>query len=165
MDNARSRIIFSNKKDHGLYTLSLDTHYSVDCIVQHDGWRFADFDVHPNGLIAAIREIHPSKDSGADDVVNELVVIDPSSGNVKVIVSGADFYSSVHFDPNGRKVCWMEWNHPNMPWTGSKLFLASFNEHDSSITGVALVAGSDHDRGISQPRWGPDGILFYSTLR
>lgn len=162
MDNARSRIIFSNKEDHGVYTLSLDGQNSIDCIVQHHGWRFADFDVHPKGLIVAIRETHPKKDSGADDVINELAVFDPSSGNVKVLVSGADFYSSARFSTDGKKICWMEWNHPNMPWTGSKLFLASFDEKESTVTGAALIAGSENDRGISQPRWGPDGTLFYA---
>jgi len=41
----------------------------------------------------------------------------------KVLVSGSDFYAFPRLTPDGGKMAWIEWNHPNMPWDKSELWV------------------------------------------
>ena len=41
-----------------------------------------------------------------------------------MLVSGADFYSNPRLSPDGSKLAWVSWSHPNMPWDDTALFAA-----------------------------------------
>jgi dipeptidyl aminopeptidase/acylaminoacyl peptidase len=126
-------------------------------------WRFADM-VHDrarNRLIA-IREDHePDVVERHGEWNNELVAIDLDSGEVTVLAAGSDFYSSPRLSPDGARLAWVEWHHPNMPWDGTELRLAPFGE-DGSLVDPRTIAGSRRD-WVSQPRWSPDGILHFAA--
>ncbi|HEX6423106.1 MAG TPA: prolyl oligopeptidase family serine peptidase [Acidimicrobiales bacterium] len=140
------------------------------------GDRWADGDVHPEGRwLAAVREHHPPG-GGPVDVVNEVVVLD-TTGDLppRVLVSGPDFVSDPRFSPDGGRLCWLQWSHPDMPWDGTELCVADLR---SATTGPALahpavVAGRpDQGRGghgdgesVFQPRWAPDGSLWFVSDR
>jgi dipeptidyl aminopeptidase/acylaminoacyl peptidase len=124
-------------------------------------WRFADLqhDVARNRLLA-IREIHDDAVVAEHgEWVNDLVAIDLASGEVSVLDSGADFYASPRLSPDGRRLAWVRWNHPNLPWDGTELLLADIAS-DGSLGPATVVAGSADD-WISQPRWSPDGVLHF----
>jgi dipeptidyl aminopeptidase/acylaminoacyl peptidase len=87
------------------------------------------------------------------------VAIDLESGEVTVLVEGADFYAAPRLSPDGTRLAWLEWRHPNMPWDGTELRVGDVGE-DGSTTDQQTVAGSPTD-WISQPRWSPDGILHF----
>ena len=161
LDYNRDLVFFSNQPDQGLYSLDLKTS-KVNCIAHHNGWRFADFDVHPNGSVVAIREIHDVDDDRPTKVVNELVLAHLETKEVKPLVSGADFYSHAKFSPDGKQMCWLEWMNPEMPWTGTRLFVAPFDQEKGTIGERELIAGTGRGRSISQPRWGVDGTLFFA---
>ena len=161
VDHFRDLIFFSNQPDNALHTLNAKTGH-VECIVKHDGWRFADFDFHSTGWVVAIREVHNLKDDRPTNVVNELVLVDPAQKEVKTLVSGADFYSQAKFSPNGKRICWLEWQNPEMPWTGTRLFVAPFDQNQGVIGDPELVAGTGKRQSISQARWRADGTLFFA---
>ncbi|KAF2716397.1 putative dipeptidyl peptidase IV [Polychaeton citri CBS 116435] len=161
LDSDLGTIFFSDLGDRGVYSLNLETG-EVESIIEHDGWRFADFSLHPSGLLAAVRERHDLENDTPETVVNELVLIHTRDGKLSTLVSGSDFYSHVRFSLDGSRISWLEWQHPEMPWTGSRLFAASFNAANGAVDGIRLVAGSGRGRSISQPRWGPDGTLFFA---
>ena len=153
-------IVFADWETKGVYSLSP---CSTDCISLLDAdpkIYYANFDIHPtnNALILAVQENHHPK-----DVENTIVLIDASSRNVHPIASGADFYSHPKFSPEGNKVCWLQWNHPDMPWTGSLLYVASWS--DGAISNTKVVAGEPGKESISQPRWLPDGSLLFASDR
>ncbi|MCJ1265537.1 hypothetical protein MMC22_005417 [Lobaria immixta] len=50
-----------------------------------------------------------------------VVAIDSSNKKVHEIAQGADFYNHPQFTPQGDRVCWIQWNFPDMPWTGTTL--------------------------------------------
>ncbi|KAJ6265076.1 Seprase [Drechslerella dactyloides] len=125
--------------------------------------RFANFAVNPkdSSVIIAVMEHHGGEDAGS--VVNSLVLIagDPGNTQCRTIANGADFYSSPSWSPDGSKVTWLQWNHPDMPWTGGQVFVADWK--DGKLENKRSVAGKACTESASQPRWSPDGSLFYCS--
>ena len=123
--------------------------------------RYADavFDSKRN-LLICVREDHRQKDREA---VNELVTVSADTGNVSVLVSGNDFFSSPRLSPNGSHLAWLNWNHPNMPWDRSELWVAELTA-DGGIANPQLIAGGP-DESIFQPEWSPDGALYFVSDR
>ena len=123
--------------------------------------RYADgeFDKKRNRLIC-VREDHTPKDS---EVVNTLVVIPIDGGDAQVLVSGNDFYSSPRLSPDGSRLAWLEWSHPNMPWDGCELWLGELGG-DGMIAHKRRVAGGPGE-SIFQPEWSPDRLLYFVSDR
>lgn len=46
----------------------------------------------------------------------------------KQLVSGNDFYAFPRIDPNGKKMAWIEWSHPNIIWDKAQLWVGYFSE-------------------------------------
>lgn len=112
------------------------------------------------GRLIAVREDHTT----AGEAVNALVSIDLEDGSVqRVLVSGNDFYSSPRISPDKSRLAWLTWNHPNMPWDGSELWVGEFAD-DGSLARTSRVAGGI-DESIFQPEWSPDGVLHFVSDR
>lgn len=128
-----------------------------------------------------IREDH-TKATSSKDVVNQVVAIDLRSDvddadtnhhNVRVLATGKDFYAAPRLSPDGKSLCYVCWDHPNMPWDATELRITSFtatsasdDDESSSSSSLTeqhkLVAGSDGDTSIIQPLWHPQtGDLYY----
>ncbi len=82
------------------------------------------------------------------------------------LVSGADFYSSPRLSPDGSKLAWLSWNHPDMPWDATELRLADFDESGLPVT-PRLVAGGDAaaPEAIQQPSFDAHGRLTFISDR
>lgn len=143
---------FANHEDQAMYRVVPGQPPTM--VHGAEGSRFADFDISPDGSwLVAVRERHSS-----GDVVNDIVVLPPSGGEPQVVAEGHDFFSAPRFSPDGRRLCWLAWDHPNMPWDGTTLFAAEFRGPDGAAPTV--VAGG-RDESVSQPRWAPDGALWW----
>ncbi|MDJ1178764.1 S9 family peptidase [Roseofilum sp. BLCC_M91] len=118
--------------------------------------RYADFrlDSRRNCLIS-VQEDH----SAEGEPVNRIVSIDLETGNPTTLTEGYDFYACPRLSPDGSQLCWICWNHPNMPWDGTQLWVAPVNE-DGTLGTATLVAGSTTE-SIFQPEWSPDGVLYF----
>jgi dipeptidyl aminopeptidase/acylaminoacyl peptidase len=108
-----------------------------------------------------VREDHTT---AAPEPVNTLVEIplDPARPQ-RVLQSGRDFYAAPRLSPDGRRLAWLEWNHPNMPWIGCELWVSEVTA-DGSAGRKRLVAGGD-DESLFQPEWSPDGTLYFVSDR
>ena len=87
--------------------------------------RYADGRITEDGsLWIGVRERH-SESGRSADVVNELVAV-PTDGSPepRVIVGGRDFYSNPRVSPDGRRLCFLAWNLPWMPWDGCELHVS-----------------------------------------
>jgi dipeptidyl aminopeptidase/acylaminoacyl peptidase len=125
-------------------------------------WRYADaiIDVRRSRLLC-VREDHadPSREP-----VNALVGVDlrrPTEG--ETMVSGNDFYSTPRLTPDGSRLAWLTWRHPNMPWDGTELWVAEIGE-DGALFRSRLVAGGESE-SIFQPEWSPTGVLHFVSDR
>jgi len=74
----------------------------------------------------------------------------------ETIANGHDFYSSPRLSPDGERLAWLEWDHPNMPWHGTTLRMVELNDLGRPIGDPAEVAGGP-DVSVFQPEWSPDG--------
>jgi dipeptidyl aminopeptidase/acylaminoacyl peptidase len=122
-------------------------------------WRFAD------GVIDQRRSrwIGVREDHTIDgEPVNAIVAVDLGNGGGPghVLASGHDFYASPRLSPDGRRLVWLAWDHPNMPWNGTRLYLG---ELDGAISKLEPIGGGATE-SIFQPEWSPDGaqIAFVS---
>src|SRR6185295_12596448 len=124
--------------------------------------RYADavVDVRRRRLIC-IREDHTAD----SEAVNSLVSVSfaEDKGATEVLVSGNDFYSSPQLSPDGARLAWLTWNHPNMPWDETELWVAGINA-GGSLDKPEKVAGGNQE-SIFHPQWSPGGELYFVSER
>jgi dipeptidyl aminopeptidase/acylaminoacyl peptidase len=155
---------FSAWEDQRLYRLDPASRSVVALTPQPAaprGDRYGDGDVSPDGRwIACVREHHPPGGRGARDVRNEIVRLDASQpGEPEIVVSGPDFTTSPRWSPTGGRLCWIEWDHPNMPWDGTRLMVRELPSGEQR-----LIAGGQ-DESVSEPTWHADGSLTFLSDR
>jgi dipeptidyl aminopeptidase/acylaminoacyl peptidase len=124
--------------------------------------RHADMAVDKRrGRLYAVREDHTT---GATEAVNTIVSLDWSRDHgAFTIASGNDFYSSPKLSPDGNRLAWTTWSHPNMPWDGSELWVGEL-DHDGRVISSRKIAGGDSE-SILQPEWSPTGELYFISDR
>jgi len=156
---ANGTVVFANFNDQRLYLQSFGAQpRPLSLSAAH---RYADglFDLRRN-LYYTVREDH----SGRGEAVNAVVALEiESAGSGTVVLSGNDFYASPRLSPDGSQLAWLSWDHPNMPWDGSELWLGQLNG-DGSVGERRRVAGGDNE-SICQPQWSPDGTLYFISDR
>jgi dipeptidyl aminopeptidase/acylaminoacyl peptidase len=102
--------------------------------------------------------------SGPGEAVNSLVALSlGESPELTPLHSGHDFYSTPRLSPDGARLAWLAWRHPNMPWDGTELWVADLDAK-GLLANQRLVAGGNAE-SIYQPGWGPDGALYYVSDR
>jgi dipeptidyl aminopeptidase/acylaminoacyl peptidase len=170
--NIRTRV---HEYGGGAYTISngvvYASHFADQRVYRFDGGdpkpitpahdlRYADGVIdEKRGLMFCVREDHTSP----GEAINTIVALrldgrDVDSGG-RVLVSGNNFYSNPRLNPAGSRLCWLTWNHPNMPWDGTELWVADVSE-GGSIFNAQKVAGGPTE-SIFQPEWSPDGRLYF----
>ena len=144
-------VYFANFADQRIYYL--DSGDEPAPLTPETGRRYADM-VVDRGRLIAVREDH-----AGNEPVNEIVGVDLASGEERVLVSGNDFYSSPRLSPDGRRLVWLTWNHPNMPWDGTELMGCELGA-EGVPENVEQIAGGQ-DESIFQPEWSPEGTLHF----
>jgi dienelactone hydrolase len=159
-----STVFFSNFADQRLYRQ--DAGQEPRPITPEppvsSGARYADAQLTADGrTLICVRERH---DSEAPDATNELVAM-PADGSQegRIIAAGHDFYSSPRVSPDSRKLSWLVWDHPRMPWDGSEVWVGDLGP-DGSIANPHKVAGGAEE-SIYQPEWSPTGDLHFVSDR
>lgn len=159
-------VYFSNDQDQRLYRLKPGKQPAALTPDSGSKLRYADLFVDAQrGLLFCVREDHRGVGETRSEPDNNIVAIDLKGGEDegRVIVSGRSFYSNPRLSPNDMQISWLCWNHPNMPWIGTELWLADLDEFGSIFNPRMIAGGSDE--AIFQPTWSPDGDLFYISDR
>jgi acetyl esterase/lipase len=113
--------------------------------------RFADMSLdRKRGRLLACREV-----PGEPESRNSICAIDLETGRVSDLITGADFYNGARL--RGDDLLWTSWNHPNMPWNGTELWVAHVDRLDQARKLVG-----DREHAIAQPRWGREGEIFFA---
>jgi len=79
---------------------------------------------------------------------------------------GRDFYMQPAWHPSGERLCWVEWDHPNMPWDSTELKVATlaFPEGGLPIVAATEVVAGGPEISIFQGHFSRDGrsIVYVS---
>src|SRR5258708_7732867 len=103
-------------------------------------WRYADLRLDPvRRRFYAVREDH----SGDAEPANTIVTIPLDGGDPQVLVKGSDFVAAPRLSPDGTRLAWLEWDHPDMPWDATLLKVAAF-EPDGTLGEAILEIGRAH---------------------
>ncbi|WP_299787882.1 prolyl oligopeptidase family serine peptidase [uncultured Shewanella sp.] len=122
-----------------------------------NGTRHADCVSYSKGSrIICVREDHRAQ--GVP--VASLVALNLNfSGEGEVLSSGADFYSAPRVSPDNNQMAWISWNHPNMPWDNTQLWVGELEPKGGLHNARRLIP--EHEGAITQPLYSPDGQLYF----
>lgn len=151
-------VVFSNFSDNRLYRL---TGGDPVALTPEGEMRYADLHVDTRRQrIICIREDH----SVAGEPINTIVAVPLQGGAMgDMLVEGNNFYAFPTLSPDGNRLAWITWCHPNMPWDGTELWVSEIDAR-GSIEHARTVAGGPSE-SILQPAWGPDGALYFLSDR
>ncbi len=156
---ADGMVYFSNFADQRMYCQRLGE--EPQPLTPAGPFRYADGVLdRARRRIVCVREDH----SGAGQPANTLVGLSLDGGdNGQILAAGNDFYASPRLSPDGTRLAWLAWNHPNMPWDGTELWVAPVGA-DGKLGRAVKVAGGPAE-SVFQPEWSPDGMLHFVSDR
>ncbi|MEB3229264.1 MAG: S9 family peptidase [Synechocystis sp.] len=153
---ADKTVYFTNFADQRLYAQPLDGDPRPLTPAGPD--RFADFVLdQPRQRLMTVCESH--REDGPEPE-NYLAVVDLQTGMVTPLTQGHDFYSSPRLSPDGQQLAWITWDHPNLPWDATQLWLADLDAQ-GNLHNIHCIAGDSGNESIHEPRWSPDGSLYF----
>lgn len=122
-----------------------------------NGTRHGDCISYPKGSrIICVREDHrqPGEPKAS------LVTINLNfSGEGDIFVDGHDFISSPAINADNTQLAWITWEHPNMPWDNTRLWLGDLNRK-GQLTNIRQIA-PEHKGALMQPLFSPNGVLYF----
>ena len=128
-------------------------------------WRYADGRLTSNGRWVCVRERHEGSDPAQGCVQRAGRTARDGRTPPHVIVSGRDF-AAPRISPDGRQLAWITWDHRNMPWDGTELWLGRVAVRDGvlRVEDARRMAGGP-DESLMEPVWGRHGSLFVISDR
>ena len=154
-------VYFSNFSDQRLYAAIAGG--PPQPITPLAGMRYADAVIDKaRGRLLCVREDHTAAGREAVNTLASLSLAGDGDAG-QVLASGNDFYSSPRLSPDGSKLAWLTWNHPNMPWDGTELWVGTFAAN-GLLASSERVAGGNQE-SLFQPEWSPDGVLYFVSDR
>lgn len=152
-------VFFSNFSDQHLYRQGLDEATPTQ-LTHDDGLRFANgcVDEDRNRIVCVIEDHR-----GEGEAENFIGAIDLLSGDVTELSKGHDFYAAPVISPNCKQLSFMSWDHPDMPWDETIIWLTTLNEAGMPTELCQVAGGKDGEQKISaqQPLFSPTGELFF----
>ena len=140
-------------------------------------WHHGDLWPAPDGRgVLATRERHRE---GVRRPRRELVYLPapsptdplgPAPHPARVLFDGTDFVASARGGPPegpGWRLAWITWNHPDMPWDASTLWVGVVEIEAGGgvrLEGVQQVAGGGEE-SVGSPAWCDDGGLVFVSDR
>jgi len=153
-------ICFSNFEDQNLYIKIPGK--DIKPLTENNNSRYADLSIDMKfKRVICVREENKNFGKEPDNTIVGIPL--EFSDKIRTLIWGNDFYSSPRLSPDGRKIAYLTWNHPQMPWDGTELWVAALNL-DGSIGKKEKIAGSRKE-SIFQPEWSPDNVLYFISDR
>ncbi|HKN96889.1 MAG TPA: prolyl oligopeptidase family serine peptidase [Pseudonocardiaceae bacterium] len=160
------RIVFTHWDDQRWYVFDANGPADPKPIspapAREQGLRYADPAASPDGTeLWCVRESVTG--DRPTDVERHLVAV-PLSGAaaddpaaVRVLAGSHRFLTGPRPSPDGRRVAWLGWNHPAMPWDGTELCVADIAA-DGTFGPHRVVAGGPAE-AVCQVDWDGDALL------
>jgi dipeptidyl aminopeptidase/acylaminoacyl peptidase len=144
-------IYFANKSDQRLYRASESQTPVALTPESNREFRYAEL-TQVGDEIWCVRERVTQ-----ESTTREIVAIS-ERGEIRTLVSGHQFYMSLRVSPDAQHLSWISWEHPQMPWDGTELFVADIE--NGAISQKRILAGSKTNPVLS-PEWIDSTTLLY----
>jgi len=177
-------IVFANYADQRLYVAEPDvadgkqqprpiTPDPVAAGLDQAGLRYADF-----ALAANRHEIWCVREQHSDGKVSRAIVAVPLDGSaasdpeaIRPLVTGSDFFAFPTPSPDGKRLAWICWNHPHMPWDGTELRVATVTGGPGGeggpggpeIVGQGRLVKGGLRESVLAPVWRDNTSLYVAT--
>lgn len=161
-------LVFANWADQRLYRLGqggTPAAVTPEPAV-HAGWRFADGRRVPDTAVTiCVREDHHGDGEARNEIV-AIAEVEGGASHVSVLVTGRDFVAAPRVDPSGERIAWIAWDHPNLPWDDTEVWVGELSWTDGlpTVEDARCVAGG-RGESVMQPRWSPNGVLHVISDR
>ena len=153
-------VVFVNDADQDLYRLVADQ--PPQRLTDAPDWRFADMDLSPDDsqclMVGEFRDPDAADHMPQNTIVSVVLDADSLTAPDQVLV-GRDFYACPRFSPDGKRLAWLAWDLPHMPWEAAELWVADLGPGNAISTPRQIAGGNGH--GAFQPQWAPDGDLYF----
>ncbi len=153
-------VYFVNGEDQQIYRANLATG-TIEPITRTQSCRYGD--LHYSSVhhcLLAVCEDHSKPDA---EPQNRLVSLDLAGGEITLVEADHAFVTSAQVSPDGAWLVYITWDHPDMPWQATQLWLRPMTSANSF--GEPRQLSSDVRASICQPRWSPDGDLYWISDR
>ncbi len=162
------RVYFSNFSDQRLYVQALREDARPRPLTpkrQADGstGMYADLQLSADGrwLIFVWESDCPDRENR--NALGYLALPGDGESVPGLLVDGCDFYANPVLAPDGRRLAWIQWRHPYMPWDQTELWLADLGHRNRGLTLIEprMIAGGER-RSICQLVFGQEGTLYFA---
>ncbi|MFT4213588.1 MAG: prolyl oligopeptidase family serine peptidase [Microbacterium sp.] len=124
-----------------------------------------------HGVLLAVRENHLPEHARPHDggPCRDLVSI-PLDGSAatdadaitSLVRGAADFYAHPALSPDGTRLAWISWDHPDMPWDDASLMVGVIDPITGTVGDAWTIATGERVSPL-QPEWtGPAELTFAS---
>jgi dipeptidyl aminopeptidase/acylaminoacyl peptidase len=171
-------VLFTDYVDQRIYRLDLRTGDPTPLTPAPGmlaGLRYAEMVLTPNGMqLLCVRESYaPGATAGTGHETKPVtraivaVPLDGSAANdpgaVRELVTGSDFFAYPSPSPDGTQLAWIRWNHPQMPWDGTELCVASLDRDGLVGKPRTLIGGPGES--VLGPAWRDESNLYVVSDR
>lgn len=152
--NEQPGLVFSEKSDQRIYWKPVDGKPEALTPESLPGSlaRYSDFLIRGNE-IWCVRELTDEKSTSRD-----LIAIS-APNQIRVLDSHSHFYAHLALSPSQDRLAWISWEHPQMPWDGTELRIASIDETGNLVDQQVCAGGVNE--AVNSPIWAPDGNLYF----
>jgi dipeptidyl aminopeptidase/acylaminoacyl peptidase len=153
----RGAIYFSNFADQRAY---VHRRGEAPVALTPEGYRYADYEFDRTGeRLFCVREDH----TGSGEPKNAIVALGASAGGPgTVLFDKSDFVAYPRVSPDGGRIAWIAWNHPDLPWDATTLYVANLTSR--GLSGITPLSSGSHE-SVMEPRWDADGTLYFVSDR
>jgi acetyl esterase/lipase len=167
-------VVFTHQADQRMYSLTPDEPGAAPVPLTPlsdvgGGLRWCDMTVLPDrGEVLCVLEEFTG-DAPTD--VRRVLAAVPLDGSAaedraavrELVAAEHRFVTGPRLSPDGRRAAWLAWDHPSMPWDGTRVMTAHVAA-DGTFTGVREAAGGPEE-SVVQVEWAADGSLLAATDR
>ncbi len=150
-DKDSFQIYFSNKSDQRIYLQHGAAEPKAITPDSNSNDRYAEFVKVEKGIWCVREQVR-------DHSCTRQIIEVSDAGEIKVIMDGHQFFAHLRISPDKRKLAWVSWDHPYMPWDGTTLFVADIVS--GKLENKRALAGSIKNPVLS-PEWLDDETIIY----
>jgi acetyl esterase/lipase len=146
-------VVFTHWGDQRIYAYdgSGDPRPLTPVPARRHGLRYADLSPGPGASVLCVRETITG--DRPTDVTRDLVEVPLDGTGPRTLGASHHFLSGPRLSPDGTRLAWMGWDHPNMPWDGAELCVAEIGQPHR------VLAGGQRE-SVCQAEWeSPESLL------